>query len=422
MAQRPVKAVRLLGQDLVLFRDGQGRWGLLDRACPHRGADLAFGRHEPEGLRCPFHGWKFATDGRCLETPAEPAGSTLCTRSASAAIRCRSAPASSSPGSGRKARRRPSCRRSTPSSRRRATASPSRACGTATGCRRSRSASIRRIRRSCTATSQDESSLEAAYGRQFRAASAGEVGGERWPMTRVMREFCQPEIRFESVAEGLLRLTTLRPMTDELTHVRVTHAAFPATFVIPLSETITITQMHVPVDDTHTYWYSFFTSFDEPLDKETMRAQRLACVSLPDYAPQKGRHNHWGFDAEEQRTPHLPRHGRGRHQPARPVGGREHGRDPGPHAGAPRHHRQGDHGQPAHAAEGDRDGAQRRPAADGAGERRRGRPPSTAPTRSTASPRPRAGRRTGAAPPRPSAPARPGWRRDRRAALEGSSA
>ena len=121
-------------------------------------------------------------------------------------------------------------------------------------------------------------------------------------MTRVMREFCQPEIRFENVAEGLVRLTTLRPMTDELTHVRVTHAAFPATFVIPLSETITITQMHVPVDDTHTYWYSFFTSFGEPLDKETMRQQRLACVSLPDYAPLKGRHNQWGFNPEEQRS------------------------------------------------------------------------------------------------------------------------
>jgi hypothetical protein len=91
-------------------------------------------------------------------------------------------------------------------------------------------------------------------------------------------------------------------MTDALTHVRVTHAAFPSTFVIPLSETITITQMHVPVDDTHTYWYSFFTSFDAPLDKETMRAQRLACVSLPDYAPLKGRHNQWGFNPEEQRT------------------------------------------------------------------------------------------------------------------------
>ena len=80
MAGRPVKPVRLLGQDLVLFRAGDGGWGLLDRDCPHRGADLAFARHEPEGIRCPFHGWKFAPDGTCLETPAEPAGSTLCQR------------------------------------------------------------------------------------------------------------------------------------------------------------------------------------------------------------------------------------------------------------------------------------------------------------------------------------------------------
>ena len=89
-------------------------------------------------------------------------------------------------------------------------------------------------------------------------------------------------------------------MTSQLTHVRVTQAVFPATFVIPLSETMTITQMHLPVDDTHTYWYSFFTSFAEPLDRETMRQQRLATVTLPDYVPRKGRHNDWGYSAEEQ--------------------------------------------------------------------------------------------------------------------------
>src|SRR5687768_14057116 len=75
MADRPVKAVRVLGQDLVLFRDEQGRWGLLDRDCPHRNADLSFGRHEGDGLRCPFHGWKFDASGACLDTPGEPAGS-----------------------------------------------------------------------------------------------------------------------------------------------------------------------------------------------------------------------------------------------------------------------------------------------------------------------------------------------------------
>src|SRR5712664_393089 len=77
---RPVKAVRVLGQDLVLFRGADGRLGLLDRDCPHRGADLAFGRLEDGGLRCLFHGWLFDTGGKCLETPAEPEGSVLCQR------------------------------------------------------------------------------------------------------------------------------------------------------------------------------------------------------------------------------------------------------------------------------------------------------------------------------------------------------
>ena len=74
---RPVKAVRLLGEDLVLFREGKS-YGLLERHCPHRGADLAYGRLEGDGLRCAFHGWKFDAAGRCVETPAEPEGSRLC--------------------------------------------------------------------------------------------------------------------------------------------------------------------------------------------------------------------------------------------------------------------------------------------------------------------------------------------------------
>src|SRR5262249_5782034 len=78
--ERPVKKVRLLGQDYVLFRDEQGRYGMLDRHCPHRGADLAFGRLEDGGLRCAFHGWLFDVTGQCLETPAEPEGSTMHTR------------------------------------------------------------------------------------------------------------------------------------------------------------------------------------------------------------------------------------------------------------------------------------------------------------------------------------------------------
>ena len=75
---RPVRPVRVLGLDLVLFKDASGTVALMDRACPHRGADLSYGRLEDGGLRCPFHGWLFDAGGRCLDTPGEPAHVRLC--------------------------------------------------------------------------------------------------------------------------------------------------------------------------------------------------------------------------------------------------------------------------------------------------------------------------------------------------------
>ena len=70
------KLVRVLGEDLVLFRDGNGRFGLLHRHCPHRGASLEYGICEARGLRCCYHGWLFDVDGTILETPGEPPDSS----------------------------------------------------------------------------------------------------------------------------------------------------------------------------------------------------------------------------------------------------------------------------------------------------------------------------------------------------------
>ncbi len=67
----PVR-VRLLGEDLVAFRDSKGRIGLLPDACPHRRVSLYFGRNEEEGLRCVYHGWKFDVNGVCVDQPNEP--------------------------------------------------------------------------------------------------------------------------------------------------------------------------------------------------------------------------------------------------------------------------------------------------------------------------------------------------------------
>ena len=66
------RRVRVLGEDLVLFRDHQGRAGLLHERCAHRGASLYYGRTEPQGLRCCYHGWLFDAQGHCLDQPCEP--------------------------------------------------------------------------------------------------------------------------------------------------------------------------------------------------------------------------------------------------------------------------------------------------------------------------------------------------------------
>jgi 5,5'-dehydrodivanillate O-demethylase oxygenase subunit len=73
----PVLAVTVLGENLAVYRTDSGKLGLVAQRCPHRGASLAYGIPEADGLRCPYHGWKFSAAGRCLEQPAEPPESTF---------------------------------------------------------------------------------------------------------------------------------------------------------------------------------------------------------------------------------------------------------------------------------------------------------------------------------------------------------
>jgi phthalate 4,5-dioxygenase oxygenase subunit len=85
------KPVRILGEDLVLFRDAHGKPALIGLHCPHRGADLSYGRVEDNGLRCVYHGWLFGAHGQCLEQPGEPVGSTFRDRVRSPAYWCHEA-------------------------------------------------------------------------------------------------------------------------------------------------------------------------------------------------------------------------------------------------------------------------------------------------------------------------------------------
>ena len=291
---RPLKAVRLLGQDLVLFRDEAGRYGLLDRDCPHRGADLSYARLEDGGLRCAFHGWLFDTEGRCLQTPAEPETSKLCQRIRQGAYPVveKSGILFAWLGGG------------TPA------AFPAFDCFVAPGaytfafkgyleCNwlQALEVGIDPAHASYLHRFFQDEDTSASYGRQFRGASSD----SQMPITRVLREFDRPEIRVEKTDFGL-RLISLRKLDAADTHVRVTNLLFPQAFVIPMSAEMTISQWHVPIDDTHCYWYAIFTSFGAPIDKRQMREQRLKLYELPDYKPRLNKTNRYGFDADEQRT------------------------------------------------------------------------------------------------------------------------
>ena len=76
----PPVRVKLLSERLLAFRDSEGRLGLIDEFCAHRGVSLWFGRNEEAGLRCPYHGWKYDVTGQCIEVPSEPEESGFCQR------------------------------------------------------------------------------------------------------------------------------------------------------------------------------------------------------------------------------------------------------------------------------------------------------------------------------------------------------
>ena len=80
--------IRLLGEDLIAFRDSGGRVGLVDAYCSHRGASLFFGRNEECGLRCVYHGWKYDVDGNCVDMPNEPAESNFKEKLRHTAYKC----------------------------------------------------------------------------------------------------------------------------------------------------------------------------------------------------------------------------------------------------------------------------------------------------------------------------------------------
>lgn len=292
--ERPVLKVRLMGEDLVLFRDEGGAYGLVGRHCPHRGADLSYGRLEDGGLRCAFHGWLFDVGGRCLEQPAEPPDSIFHTKIRHTAYPCieRNGIVFAYLGPGE----------APPLPDFDCFAAPNEFTFAFKGlleCNwlQALEVGIDPCHASFLHRFFEDDDPEEGYGRQFRDATAG----ADIPVTRLLRNFPRPVIDVEETEYGL-RIIARREIDEARTHVRVTNLMFPNAIVIPMSGDMTITQWHVPIDDVRCWWYAIFSAFAERVDKEAMRRQRLELYTLPDYAPRRNRRNDYGFDAEEQRS------------------------------------------------------------------------------------------------------------------------
>ena len=291
-AERPVQAVRLLGEDLVLFKRPDGGWGLVSRFCAHRGVDLSFARLESGGLRCLYHGWLYDAAGQCLEQPAEPEQSRFFEKVRISGYPCaeRNGIVFAYLGAGDPP------------------PFPAYDCFTAPeqytfafkglwecnwlqglegGIDPSHVSFLHRFL---------DTDPRAAYGQQF----SEEVEGTGTKLSKLVGDHYRPDIAVEDAPHGL-RVYAVRQLTESVKHVRVTNLLFPNAFVVPFGNGKVFTQWHVPVDDGHHYWYMIYYDFAEPTDKETLLRQRLAEVSLPDYRPLRNRANNWGFDPREQR-------------------------------------------------------------------------------------------------------------------------
>ena len=310
-SDRPVVPVRLLGEDLVLFRDDQDRLGMIGRRCPHRGVDLSYGRVEDGGLRCPFHGWLFDVTGACLETPAEPPASTFHTRVCQVhyPVAERNGIVWAFLGDGDPPEL------------------PGLDCFVAPGpqvfafkgmwgCNWLQAHEVGIDPAHAAFLHRFLGATDGTYGLQFRDT----IADTDVTVAELMREAAAPDITIELTPFGF-RSRTLRRYRDEFTHVRVSNCIFPNAITIAMSREMSIFQWHVPIDDRRCYWYSMFVSYGDPVDAEVMRAQRISQVTLPGYQPIADESNSWGFDPGRAARADLHRHGR-RHQCSRSVGGR----------------------------------------------------------------------------------------------------
>ncbi len=250
----PVR-VRLLGEDLVAFRDSSGRIGMLAAACPHRLASLALGRNEEGGLRCIYHGWKFGADGACIDMPTEPEGYNFKDRLSTRAYPVREAggivwtylgPSELLP----------------PFPAFDWTNQPREQIATA------------KYLQGTNYLQMAEGAIDSAHTRFLhRGSNESNEAARRESVSRDLA----PRLEVADTCYGFRYAAIRRPNenADTMRYVKETRYVFPSTAVTsgPLErDNAALTQIFVPVDDEHTMHYSIWHSLvGKPVDQQRYR-------------------------------------------------------------------------------------------------------------------------------------------------------
>jgi phthalate 4,5-dioxygenase oxygenase subunit len=264
----PVR-VRIVGQNMIAFRDTNGELGLVDAACPHRLASLGLGRNEEGGIRCIYHGWKFDVRGKCVEMPTEPAGFAFADRIRVGAYKVREAggivwaylgPPELEP----------------PFPAFDWTAQP-----------RNQLALLKFV--------QNTNYLQAAEGSidsaHTRFLHRGTVEGNEEKTRNALTTDLAPRLEAADTCYGFRYVAIRKPNIDPDTMktVKMTRFVFPTTAVTsrPIERAnAALSQIFVPIDDAHTMHYSIWHKLDgTPID-EQQQLERYRLVPGVDLDPQ----------------------------------------------------------------------------------------------------------------------------------------
>jgi phthalate 4,5-dioxygenase oxygenase subunit len=255
----PPVRVRMLGEDLVAFRDTDGRVGVLGEHCPHRRASLLLGRNEECGLRCLYHGWKMDVDGNVLEIASEPPDSPLLqkvkhtaypTREAGGFVWVYMGPPTEMPEFEAPAFA------PTPDTR----------------------VAIVKVQVPCNWAQILEGAIDSAHSSSLHSTDIPPARGEQtvatgsvWARPTADKS---PRIQVQRTNYGMRYAAIRRPITNAATndYVRITTFVAPITVLIPPNNVYSLANINVPMDDTHTMFYFIgWSNWGPGVDTEAFR-------------------------------------------------------------------------------------------------------------------------------------------------------